>query len=86
MRNLAAGILSTADDSFERDAPVILILDVDIANLVGNFLAEKFERSRKILCIDGIDVGDLDYIDIGLEIQSSRTVPVVVKNLVFSQA
>jgi ethanolamine utilization protein EutA (predicted chaperonin) len=29
-------------------------------------------------------VGDLDYIDIGTEIQYSRTVPVVVKNLVFS--
>ena len=85
LRNLTAGILSTANDYFETGAPVILILDIDIANLVGNILAEKFEHSRKILCIDGIDVGDLDYIDIGMEIQSSRTVPVVVKNLVFSQ-
>ena len=63
----------------------MLIFDIDIANLVGNILAEKSEHPREILCIDGIDVGDLDYIDIGMEIQSSSTVPVVIKNLVFSK-
>jgi len=84
LRDLTAGVLSTANDFFEAGDPVILIMDVDIAHLVGNRLAEKFAHSRKILCVDGVDVGDLDYIDIGTEIQSSKTVPVVVKNLVFS--
>lgn len=84
LRELTAGVLSTANEFFEDGAPVILIMDVDIAHLVGNRLAEKFVHTRKILCVDGIDVGDLDYIDIGTEIQSSKTVPVVVKNLVFS--
>jgi len=85
LRNLTAGILLTGNDYFGTDAPLMLIFDIDIANLVGNILAEKSVSSREILCIDGIDVGDLDYLDIGMEIQSSRTVPVVVKNLVFSK-
>ncbi len=85
LRNLTAGILSTGNDYFGADAPLMLIFDIDIANLVGNILAEKSVCSREILCIDGIDVGDLDYLDIGMEMQSSRTVPVIVKNLVFSK-
>jgi ethanolamine utilization protein EutA len=85
LRGLTGGILSAGNDYFGTAGPLMLIFDIDIANLVGNILAEKSEDSRPILCIDGIDVGDLDYVDIGMEIQSSRTVPVVIKNLVFSK-
>ena len=65
--------------------PIVILFDLDIANLFGNMLAEKTGHTREIACIDGIQVGDLDFVDIGTEIQSSRTVPVVIKNLVFSK-
>ncbi len=84
LRNLTEGILTAVADSFAAAHPLVLIFDVDIANLVGSILAEKSGHCKDILCVDGIDVGDLDYVDIGTEIQSSRTVPVVVKNLVFA--
>ena len=64
---------------------IVLIFDIDIANLVGSILAERLGSSKDIICVDGIEVGDLDYIDIGAEIEASRTVPVVVKNLVFAK-
>ncbi len=85
LRSLTQGILSVWNDSFPDSHPLVLIFDIDIANLVGSILAEKSGHAKDIICVDGIDVGDLDYVDIGMEIQSSRTVPVVVKNLVFSQ-
>ena len=84
LRNLTGGILSAVNGELAAAGPLVLIFAIDIANLVGNSLAEQTGHSLDILCIDGIDVGDLDYIDIGTEIQSSRTVPVVVKNLIFS--
>jgi len=85
LRSLTQGILSAWNESFADACPLVLIFDMDIANLVGSILAEKSGHARGILCVDGIEVGDLDYVDIGREIQSSRTVPVVVKNLVFSK-
>ena len=85
LRSLTQGILSVWNERFSNAYPVVLMFDMDIANLVGNILAEKAGHVRDILCIDGIHVGDLDYVDIGTEIQSSRTVPVVVKNMVFSK-
>ncbi|MDP2268435.1 MAG: ethanolamine ammonia-lyase reactivating factor EutA, partial [Deltaproteobacteria bacterium] len=85
LRNLTRGILSAVNGGFAAADQIVLIFDIDIANLVGSILAEKSGYSKEIICIDGIDVGDLDYIDIGAEIQYSRTVPVVVKNLVFSK-
>lgn len=85
LRSLTQGILSAVNGGFDAAGPIVLIFDLDIANLVGSSLAEQTGHSRDILCIDGIDVGDLDYIDIGTEIQGSQTVPVMVKNLVFSE-
>lgn len=85
LRNLTQGILSGVNQRCADANPLILIFDIDIANLVGSILAEKSGHARDIVCVDGINVGDLDYVDIGTEIQSSRTVPVVVKNLVFSK-
>jgi ethanolamine utilization protein EutA len=85
LRSLTQGILSAVNEGFGVSAPLVIIFDIDIASLAGNILAEKSGYAKDIICIDGIEVGDLDYIDIGTEIQSSRTVPVVVKNLVFSK-
>jgi ethanolamine utilization protein EutA len=83
--DLTRGILSAVNGGFPASQTIVLIFAIDIANLVGSILAEQSGYSKDIICIDGIDVGDLDYIDIGTEIQYSRTVPVVVKNLVFSK-
>jgi ethanolamine utilization protein EutA len=36
-----------------------------------------------VLTLDGLDLGDLDYIDIGAPQPPSGVVPVIVKSLVF---
>ena len=84
LRSLTQGLLAMLSDRGDSH-PLVLLFDIDIANLVGCIMAEKAGQGQDIICVDGIDVGDLDYVDIGTEIQSSRTVPVVVKNLVFSK-
>jgi ethanolamine utilization protein EutA len=35
------------------------------------------------VAIDGIDVGDLDYIDIGAPVGTTEVIPVTVKSLMF---
>ncbi len=85
LRNLSEGIISVFNDTLAGADSLVLMLDIDIGHLVGSILAEKLGSSRDIICLDGIEVGNMDYVDIGTEIESSRTVPVVVKNLVFSK-
>jgi len=86
LRSLSQGIISALDHTFPGAQSVVLIFDIDIANLMGHSLAEKLGGSKDILCIDGIGVSDLDYVDIGTPIESSQTLPVVLKNLVFAKS
>ena len=47
-------------------------------------LREEIKMDRAITCIDGIEVGDLDYIDIGKPMGVSEVIPVTVKSLIFA--
>ncbi len=83
LRSLSQGVVLAWNGTFKRSSSMVLILNFDIAKLIGSVLSEDLGFSGDVICLDGIEVGDLDYVDIGNEIQYSRTVPVVVKNLVF---
>jgi ethanolamine utilization protein EutA len=58
-------------------------MNVDVAKSLGGILKEEINLQREIVAIDGIDVGDLDYVDIGRPVGTSEVVPVTVKSLMF---
>ena len=49
-------------------------------------LKDEFKVPRDIIAIDGIEVGDLDYIDIGECLGITEVIPVTVKSLMFPTA
>ncbi len=65
--------------------PIYLILDEDVAKSVGTLLRDEAHVGRPIVAVDGIDVGDLDYVDIGKPFGggASEVIPVTVKSLLF---
>ena len=64
-----------------------LILDYfDIGGLLGLHFKEEMRLQLPIISIDGIDLREFDYIDIGELIPTSGAVPVVIKSLVFPSA
>ena len=65
--------------------PIYLILDGDVAQTLGGILKEDWAIASELLVIDGIALRDFDYIDLGRIRMPSRTVPVTIKSLVFSQ-
>jgi ethanolamine utilization protein EutA len=85
VRGLAESIAGLVADA-EADIPLFLVLDADIAISLGGILADELGLARPIIAIDGIDVGDLDYIDIGRPMGASQSVPVTVKSLLFPTA
>lgn len=63
--------------------PWIVILSADVAGLVGSILKEEEKVPQDVVVIDGIKVGEFDFIDLGQPIKSVDAVPAVVKSLVF---
>ncbi len=83
IRNLAEGIAAVLNESKDTSAPLYLTLDIDVAKSLGGVLKEELKLQQEIIAVDGIDVGDLDYIDIGRPMGVSEVIPVTVKSLMF---
>ena len=67
-----------------KGLPIMVVLDADIARLVGENLSRVLDRYPDIICIDGVQLQDFDYVDISREHEHTRTVTVIIKSLVFS--
>jgi ethanolamine utilization protein EutA len=85
---LARGIVagSQADQrTGRRDPgnPVIVVLDRDLARTVGRAVAAVAGPSVPVVAVDGLQVDEFDYIDLGEVQPGSGALPVVVKSLVF---
>jgi ethanolamine utilization protein EutA len=72
-------------DRIGEGRPVYLMLDGDVAMTVGRLLRDELGVSNPLLVVDGLSLRDFDYIDIGKVRHPSRTVPVTIKSLLFSE-
>ena len=61
------------------------MLDGDVAMTLGRLLHDELGVTTGLLVVDGLALRDFDYIDIGRVRHPSRTVPVTIKSLVFSE-
>ena len=83
VRRIAEGVVRLLKEADDKNCPLYLTLDLDIAKSLGGMLKDEFKVSRDIIAIDGIEVGDLDYIDIGECLGITEVIPVTVKSLMF---
>ncbi len=83
LRGIAEDLKSVADRASDHSSPLLLVLDLDVAKSLGGILKEELGLAQELIAIDGIDVGDLDYIDIGRPVGVSEALPVTVKSLMF---
>ena len=84
LRDLCAALADTLSNSVKQNQPLVIVLDSDIARLVGANLSEVLEDYPHIICIDGVQLQDFDYIDISEEHADAGVVTVVIKSLVFT--
>jgi ethanolamine utilization protein EutA len=83
IRTLAEGIASAMRAQVDLGQPLVLVFDADIGKLVGNLIEQELLPGAGIISIDGVDLRDFDFIDIGQELADVRAVPVVIKSLIF---
>ncbi|MFC2060078.1 ethanolamine ammonia-lyase reactivating factor EutA [Chloroflexota bacterium] len=83
LKTAALGISSAFTKAIDKKMPLVLVFDADIAKLIGNILAQEISVGCDIVSIDGINLQDFDYIDIGRELPNVSAVPVTIKSLIF---
>jgi ethanolamine utilization protein EutA len=81
--NLCRGILDGLAPILAHGHPIALVGDSDVGGLIGIHFCEEMKVTTPIVSIDGLELKDFDYIDIGAILDTSGAVAVVIKSLVF---
>ncbi len=83
LRAIALGVTAAMPRSIRVGALLVIALDTDLAHALGALLADEMDVAADLVVVDGLDLLELDFIDIGQPIQPSNVVPVVIKSLAF---
>lgn len=85
-RLAAAGraIVAALAPGGKRSDLLVLMIDGDIGKTMGRLLREELELPGKLVSIDGVQLQELDFVDVGELIDPPGVVPVVIKSLLFS--
>ena len=84
INDLADKVVAGAQELLARQDILVVITREDCAKVLGQCLQIRLPEGKKVVCIDSIDVGNGDYIDIGTPVGIGDAVPVVIKTLAFS--
>ena len=76
------GILAGFAQHLARGLPLVLVGEGDVGGLVGIHCHSELGIAD-VVSIDGIELDEFDFIDIGAMLETSGAVPVVIKSLVF---
>jgi ethanolamine utilization protein EutA len=77
------GVVGGLSGVLANNHPLVLAGDGDVGGLLGIHLREEMQISNAIVSVDGLELKEFDYIDIGAMLPSSGAVPVVIKSLIF---
>jgi ethanolamine utilization protein EutA len=83
LHGFAIGVSEGLKAVLAKGHPLVLVSDGDIGGLLGIHCREELKLKNAVVSIDGIELKEFDFIDIGAMIPSSGAVPVVIKSLVF---
>ncbi len=84
LRALADGIQRGLPRSIARGLPIVLMLDGDVGKTLGDILKQELGVQSDVMSIDGMQLKEFDYVDIGELIEPANVVPVVIKSLLFA--
>jgi ethanolamine utilization protein EutA (predicted chaperonin) len=80
----AEGIVSALQPLRDHLKLLIVAIDGDVGKTFGRLLHRELKWPGKVIAIDGVELQDLDYIDIGELIVPPGIVPLVIKSLLFA--
>lgn len=84
LRAIASGVFDAMEPLVHKgNLPLILALEADIGAALGRLLRDELGLEAAIIAIDGVELRELDFIDLGKPLQPTGVLPVMVKSLAF---
>ena len=77
------GVVEGLSGALARGHPIVLAGDGDVGGLIGIHFRQEIKIANPIVSVDGLELKEFDYVDIGAMLESSGAVPVVIKSLIF---
>jgi len=84
VQKLSKSLINGMTELLEKEYPIFVIVENDIAKVLGQTMYIQLGKKKNVVCIDSIKVENGDYIDIGKPLINGKVVPVVIKTLVFN--
>ncbi len=84
LKTAGEGIVRALTPLASRIKLLLLMIDGDVGKTFGRLLHRELGWSGKLVSIDGMDLHELDYVDVGELIAPPGVVPVVIKSLLFA--
>jgi ethanolamine utilization protein EutA len=84
LKAMGLGIVAAVAPDGKRNGALILMIHGDIGNILGNLLIRELDFSGSLLSVDGVQLQELDFVDVGELIDPPGVVPIVIKSLLFS--
>jgi ethanolamine utilization protein EutA len=83
LANAAKAIKAAVAPDGRRANTLCLMIDGDVGRTMGRLLQDEEGVEGAVVSIDGVQLQELDYVDIGELISPPGVVPVVIKSLLF---
>ena len=64
--------------------PLVLLVDGDIGLNLGRIIQHEIAPGADVVAIDGVQLKQFDYVDVGRVIDVTKVVPVIIKSLLFN--
>jgi len=81
LKRLARCIVEAAEAALPAETAILVALESDTAKALGQAMM-RITRKKQIVCIDGVQIEQGDYVDLGRPLMDGMVIPVVVKTFV----
>lgn len=82
---IGKAIVAATAPQGQRSQLLLVMVDGDIGKILGRLLHRELDLPGALVSIDGVQLQELDFVDVGEMISPPGVVPVVIKSLLFSQ-
>jgi ethanolamine utilization protein EutA len=80
---VAVGICAALPRTIAEGMPLVLLIDGDVGKSLGRIVRHEIAPAAEVVAIDGVQLKEFDYVDIGSVIALTNVVPVIIKSLLF---
>jgi ethanolamine utilization protein EutA len=80
---VAQGVRRALAKTLASGQPVVLMIDGDIGQTLGRLICAEVAPTARIVSLDGVQLREFDYVDIGAILRPANVVTVIIKSLLF---